>query len=113
VKFLLDHDVPDDVAFSLEAMGHVVLKLREVLPATAPDDEVLRLSGERDCLLGCRASERSGLTPPRSWKKQGGEKESESGQCATKGRRANGPGDQAQPKQGLEPGGAQGWLWFF
>jgi predicted nuclease of predicted toxin-antitoxin system len=51
VKFLLDHDVPDDVAFSLEALGHVVVKLREVLPRTSPDDEVLRLAGERGCVL--------------------------------------------------------------
>lgn len=51
MKFLLDHDVPDDAAFSLEALGHVVVKLREVRRATAPDDEVLRLAGERDCVL--------------------------------------------------------------
>jgi hypothetical protein len=42
VKFLLDHDVPDDIAFSLEALGHTVVKLREVLSVTTPDDEVLR-----------------------------------------------------------------------
>jgi hypothetical protein len=36
VKFLLDHDAPDDVAFSLEAMGHMVIRLREALPITAP-----------------------------------------------------------------------------
>jgi predicted nuclease of predicted toxin-antitoxin system len=51
VKFLLDHDVPDDVAFSLEALGHVVIKLREVVPTTTSDDDVLRLAGERSCLL--------------------------------------------------------------
>jgi hypothetical protein len=50
VKFLPDHDVPDDVAFSLEALGHVVVKLRDVLRPTAPDGEVLRLAGERDCV---------------------------------------------------------------
>jgi predicted nuclease of predicted toxin-antitoxin system len=51
VKFLLDHDVPDDVAFSLEALGHVVVKLREVLPVTTPDEEVLRQAAEREALL--------------------------------------------------------------
>ena len=51
MKFLLDHDVPDDVAFSLEAMGYVVIKLCEVVSVTTPDEEVLRLAGERDCLL--------------------------------------------------------------
>jgi hypothetical protein len=25
VRFRLDHDVPDDVGFSLEALGHVVV----------------------------------------------------------------------------------------
>ncbi len=50
MKFLLDHDVPDDAAFSLEALGHGAAKLREVLPVTTPDDEVLRLSAERDCV---------------------------------------------------------------
>lgn len=51
MKFLLDQDVPDDAAFSLEALGHVVVKLREVLPVITPDDEVLRFAGERNCIL--------------------------------------------------------------
>ncbi len=51
MRFLLDHDVPDDVAFSLEALGHEVNKLRELLPATTPDEEVLRLAGTRGCIL--------------------------------------------------------------
>ena len=51
MRFLLDHDAPDDAAFSLEALGHEVVKLREVLPMTTPDEEVLRLAGERDCVL--------------------------------------------------------------
>jgi hypothetical protein len=51
VRFLLDHDVPDDATVSLEALGHEVIKLREVLPMTTPDDEVLRLAGERGCVL--------------------------------------------------------------
>ena len=51
MKFLLDHDVPDDVVFALVALGHHVEKLRDVLPTTAPDQEVLRLAAERDCVL--------------------------------------------------------------
>ncbi len=51
MKFLLDHDVPDDASFALEAMGHEVVKLRELLPVTTPDDQVLRLAGERGALL--------------------------------------------------------------
>ena len=31
MKFLLDHDVPDDITFPLEALGYAVVKLREVL----------------------------------------------------------------------------------
>lgn len=51
MKFLLDHDVPDEAGYALEAMGHQVVKLRELLSVTTPDDEVLRLAGERDALL--------------------------------------------------------------
>jgi predicted nuclease of predicted toxin-antitoxin system len=51
VKFLLDHDVPDDVAFSLEALGHGVIKLRELLPVTTADADVLRVAGEQQCVL--------------------------------------------------------------
>ena len=51
MRFLLDHDVPDDIEYSLATLGHSVLKLREVLPRTAPDEDILRLAGERDCVL--------------------------------------------------------------
>jgi hypothetical protein len=43
VRFLLDHDVPDDAVFALVALGHEVARLRELAPATASDEEVLRL----------------------------------------------------------------------
>jgi predicted nuclease of predicted toxin-antitoxin system len=51
VTFLLDQDVPDDVQFSLSALGHTVLKLRDVLPITASDRDVLRTATERECVL--------------------------------------------------------------
>jgi predicted nuclease of predicted toxin-antitoxin system len=51
VKFLLDHDVPDDVVYSLVALGHEVRKLRDVLPATAPDEEVLRMASKTGSVL--------------------------------------------------------------
>ncbi len=51
MKFLLDHDVPDDVVYSLVALGHEVHKLRDVLPATTPDEEVLRMASERNSIL--------------------------------------------------------------
>lgn len=43
--------MPDDLAFSLEALGYEVAKLREMLPVTTPDAEVLRLAGDWECLL--------------------------------------------------------------
>lgn len=51
MKFLLDQDVPDDIEFTLTALEHEVLKLREVMPRTAQDEEVLRVAVERDCVL--------------------------------------------------------------
>jgi predicted nuclease of predicted toxin-antitoxin system len=51
VKFLLDHDVPDDIVFTLTALGHEVVRLREIMPTTASDAEVLQLARERDCVL--------------------------------------------------------------
>lgn len=32
VKFLLDHDVPDDLSYLLEQLGHEVVLLRRALP---------------------------------------------------------------------------------
>jgi predicted nuclease of predicted toxin-antitoxin system len=51
VKFLFDHDVPDDLAYAVRASGHEVQLLRTVLPVTTPDDDILRLAGERDEVL--------------------------------------------------------------
>ena len=51
MNFLLDHDVPDDVVYSLLALGHEVHKLRDVLPATTADEEVLRMASERNSIL--------------------------------------------------------------
>ena len=48
MKFLFDHDVPDDLAYALQASGHEVQLLRMVLPITTPDSEILRFAGERD-----------------------------------------------------------------
>jgi hypothetical protein len=36
VKFLLDHDVPDDLSYLLEQLGHTVVLLRKALPAIPP-----------------------------------------------------------------------------
>lgn len=51
MRFLLDHDVPDDIVFALNALEHEVLRLREQMPATTPDEEVLRFATRRDCVL--------------------------------------------------------------
>lgn len=40
MTFFFDHDVPEDTAFALEAMGHRVVRVRQVLPMDAKDDEV-------------------------------------------------------------------------
>lgn len=51
MKFLFDHDVPDDMAYALGTLSHEVLRLREVLPVVAADEEVLRFAGARELLL--------------------------------------------------------------
>ena len=47
MKFLLDHDVPEDIVYSLLTLGHDVVRLREVLPATSGDEEVLNFARAR------------------------------------------------------------------
>ena len=51
MTFFFDHDVPEDAAFALEAMGHKVVRLREVLPTTTTDDEVFRYANTNDHIL--------------------------------------------------------------
>lgn len=51
MKFLFDHDVPDDMAFALTALGHSVLRLREILPVTTSDEEILRFAVEQELVL--------------------------------------------------------------
>ncbi|HAB18612.1 MAG TPA: DUF5615 family PIN-like protein [Verrucomicrobiota bacterium] len=40
MTFLLDQDVPDDLAHWLRHRGHTVICLREVMPITTPDLDV-------------------------------------------------------------------------
>jgi predicted nuclease of predicted toxin-antitoxin system len=42
MTFLLDHDTSDDIAYSLHALGHQALHVREVLSEQASDEEILR-----------------------------------------------------------------------
>jgi hypothetical protein len=51
MTFFFDHDVPEDAAFALKAMGHQVVRLREVLPTTTTDDEVFRYANANDYIL--------------------------------------------------------------
>jgi len=51
VKFLLDHDVPDDLSYFLEQLGHEVTLLRKVLPPDVSDEAVLRFAHEHAFVL--------------------------------------------------------------
>ena len=51
MKFLLDHDVPDDLSYLLEQLSHDVTLLRKVLPGDSSDEAVLRFAHEAGCIL--------------------------------------------------------------
>ena len=51
MKFLLDHDVPDDLSYLLEQLGHDVTLLRRALPGDSSDEAVLRFALETGCIL--------------------------------------------------------------
>jgi predicted nuclease of predicted toxin-antitoxin system len=51
VNFLFDHDVPEDLSYLLEQLGHDVTLLRRVLPQDASDECILQLAYDKDCLL--------------------------------------------------------------
>jgi predicted nuclease of predicted toxin-antitoxin system len=51
VRFLLDHDVPEDLSYLLEQLGHDVTLLREVLAPDASDEAVLRFAYQNGHLL--------------------------------------------------------------
>ncbi len=44
MKFLLDHDVPVDVSYSMKHLRHQVFRLPEVLNPATSDEEVLILA---------------------------------------------------------------------
>ncbi len=46
MKFLFDHDVPDDMAYGLTTLGHEVFRLRELIHPQTIDDEVLRFAAK-------------------------------------------------------------------
>lgn len=51
MKFLLDHDVPDDLSYLLGELTHEVRLLRKVLPEDASDESVLQFAHDNDCVL--------------------------------------------------------------
>jgi hypothetical protein len=61
VKFLLDHDVPEDLSYLLQQLGHGITLVRKTLPEDAPDLTVIRRrtrAAERAALF--RLLERAG-----------------------------------------------------
>ncbi len=51
MKFLLDHDVPDELSYLLEQLGHAVRLLRQDLPGDSPDEAVLQLAYKSGAIL--------------------------------------------------------------
>lgn len=63
MKFLLDHDVPDDLSYLLEQLGHDVALLRKALPGDASDEAVLQFAYELGyVLLTCNRDDFLNLT---------------------------------------------------
>lgn len=51
MKFLLDHDVPKDLSYVLEQLGHDVTPLRRALVPDVSDEAVLQFAYEQGCVL--------------------------------------------------------------
>lgn len=67
MRFLFDHDVPDEMAWSLRAMGHEVAELRSVLPKNSKDEDVLNWATEHGLvLITCNRDDFLNLTAQQS-----------------------------------------------
>ena len=63
MKFLLDHDVPIDLARVLRQGGHEVAVLADVLPTTTTDSDLLRYAHQQgDILVSCNRDDFPALT---------------------------------------------------
>ncbi len=51
MTFLLDNDVPEDLTYLLEHLGHLVSRAREVLPREASDAAVLDYAFHRGLIV--------------------------------------------------------------
>jgi predicted nuclease of predicted toxin-antitoxin system len=47
----VDHDVPEDLSYLLEQLGHDVTLLRKALPGDSSDEAVLRFAYDAGCVL--------------------------------------------------------------
>jgi len=57
VKFLLDHDVPAAVKDALERHGHDVIRLTDLLPRTASDENVFAAAQSNQCVITCNRND--------------------------------------------------------
>ena len=48
---MLDRDVPDNLSYLLDQLGHDVTLLRKALPGDSSDEAVLQFAHERACVL--------------------------------------------------------------
>ena len=53
MKFLLDHDVPEDLSYLLQQLGHDVTLLHKALPQSASDEAALHFAYDHGCVLTC------------------------------------------------------------
>jgi predicted nuclease of predicted toxin-antitoxin system len=51
VKFLVDQDIPDDIFHLLRHLGHEVTLLRDVLPITASDTEIIAYAYQHSLVI--------------------------------------------------------------
>jgi len=64
MTFLLDQDTPDDLIYSLQALGHEALTLRSVLPTDADDATVLRYAAAHGhIMITCNRDDFLALAP--------------------------------------------------
>ncbi len=47
----MDHDVPEETAFPLEELGHVVRRLRYVMPIISSDEAILQYASQQKYIL--------------------------------------------------------------
>jgi predicted nuclease of predicted toxin-antitoxin system len=58
VKFLFDHDVPEDLSYLLKQLGHEVTLLRNALPPDTSDEAVLQFAQDTGrVLLTCNRND--------------------------------------------------------